>query len=277
MGSEVSKGKVQEDEDFLSSDEDPEEEAETVSDLEESGSDEDDYDRREMEESSEDEGGIGGLLPACQSSDSTSASSSFCAGHDASSDLHWLGKLGNTAHDREEAVTALIMRNLRDTVGGVFNKVKEGKQNSGTRPAHIQLAHDHVASAIFSDEITKHGLTGAATRLTGFSRTAINTAIGKRKSSDLRDSEFQPRRRAKRYSATDEEFLYEIIHEVQPISPFILFRLTCSMTMGLPVHRSAYVLTRLHRPSRPLPPGACVCVHACVVCVRVGVGGPSVW
>lgn len=276
MGSEVSKGKVQEDEDFLSSDEDSEEEAETVSGLEESGSDEDDYDRREMEESSEDEGGIGGLLPACQSSDSTSASSSCCVGHDAS-DLHWLGKLGNTAHDREEAVTALIMRNLRDTVGGVFNKVKEGKQNSGTRPAHIQLAHDHVASAIFSDEITKHGLTGAATRLTGFSRTAINTAIGKRKSSDLRDSEFQPRRRAKRYSATDEEFLYEIIHEVQPISPFILFCLTCSLTMGLPVHRSAYVLTRLHRPSRPLPPGACVCMHACVVCVRVGVGGPSVW
>lgn len=202
--------------DFLSSDEELYEDDATMSDSEES---EDESDGAWMSFSD----GEGDLLPAKAPAASHPSgpgsaahpSCSCCVGHNAS-DPHffWRGKLGNTARDREEAVKELVMRNIRETAQLVFNKAKDGKQNSGTRPAHIQSAHDHVASTIFSEEIASHGLCDAATRLTGFSRNAINMAIGKRKSSEVRASEFQPRRRAKKYNASDEEFLYELIHEV---------------------------------------------------------------
>ena len=149
----------------------------------------------------------------------------------------------------------MIMGHLRElnAQGGAF-AIASGN-HAGTRTIQQQKSVDIVSAALFPPEImgTGRGVgsVAAAQRLTGFSTATIKAAAGRnltaRQSSEPAQPFVQDRKRARKATAADEEFYYNLIHENCPLVELVnVSRLLLVSYPAPDVHKHARAHPRTH-------------------------------
>ena len=113
----------------------------------------------------------------------------------------------NSISEQDKRTTEVILRNIRKQNATTF-------KTKGTRSSELQSAHTNTAQFIFSPDNSN---IESCIRLTGFTRTAVESAIHSHTTSESPTEAFQARKRAKRQDRADSDFLYELIHTKCPL------------------------------------------------------------
>lgn len=109
--------------------------------------------------------------------------------------------------DKDNETKDIIFSNMREQNATTF-------KTRGSRPRELQQALDNTTRFIFSRNNTN---IDSCVRLTGFPRTAVESAVHSHSTSESPAGMFQPRKRSKRQTAADTDFLYELIHTKCPL------------------------------------------------------------